>query len=150
MTRDVEPRQVLIVVGVDGSETSVHAGAYAAGMARRMRARLIVVYVHVVGPYGAAAAAAPGALPLLRQAQAGVVADLRRQIEQDGALTDLDFELVERHGNPFRELVAVAVATERRADAVVVGASMQAGHRLVGSLAVHLVREAQWPVTVVP
>ena len=148
MIRDAEPRQVVIVVGVDGSETSVHAGAYAAGMARRMRAMLIVVYVHVVGPYGAAAAAAPGALPLLREAQANVVTELRRQINESGALAGLDFELVERRGNPFRELVAVA--DERRADAVVVGASMQAGHRLVGSLAVHLVREARWPVTVVP
>ncbi len=148
MIRDIEPRQVVIVVGVDGSQTSVHAGAYAAGIARRMQAMLIVVYVHVVGPYGAAAAAAPGALPLLREAQAGVVADLRRQIQESGALADLDFELVERRGNPFRELVCVA--DERRADAVFVGASMQAGHRLVGSLAMHLVREARWPVTVVP
>jgi nucleotide-binding universal stress UspA family protein len=35
-------------------------------------------------------------------------------------------------------------------DAVVVGASTHAGHRLVGSLALHLVRVARWPVTVVP
>jgi nucleotide-binding universal stress UspA family protein len=36
------------------------------------------------------------------------------------------------------------------ADAVVVGASAHAGHRLVGSLAVRLVKAARWPVTVVP
>jgi nucleotide-binding universal stress UspA family protein len=32
----------------------------------------------------------------------------------------------------------------------VVGASTHAGHRLVGSLAVRLVKAARWPVTVVP
>ena len=31
-----------------------------------------------------------------------------------------------------------------------VGASAQAGHRLVGSLAVRLVKAGRWPVTVVP
>ena len=36
------------------------------------------------------------------------------------------------------------------ADAVIVGASTKAGHRFVGSLAVHLVRANRWPVTVVP
>jgi nucleotide-binding universal stress UspA family protein len=42
------------------------------------------------------------------------------------------------------------VADEVRADAVVVGASTKAGHRLVGSLAVRLVKAGRWPVTVVP
>jgi len=37
-----------------------------------------------------------------------------------------------------------------RADAIVVGASLKAGHRLLGSLAVRLVRAGKWPVTVVP
>jgi nucleotide-binding universal stress UspA family protein len=31
-----------------------------------------------------------------------------------------------------------------------VGASEQAGHRLVGSIATRLVRLGEWPVTVVP
>jgi nucleotide-binding universal stress UspA family protein len=42
------------------------------------------------------------------------------------------------------------VAQETRADAIVVGASLKAGHRLLGSLAVRLVRAGKWPVTVVP
>ena len=135
----------MIVVGVDGSDSSIHAGAYAVGMARRMDASLVAVYVHTLGVY---AVAAPAAIPLLRATQADVVADMRRQVAESGIVDDLDFEMIERHGNPYKEIVAVA--TERRADAVVVGASSQAGHRLVGSLAVHLVRDAKWPVTVVP
>jgi nucleotide-binding universal stress UspA family protein len=42
------------------------------------------------------------------------------------------------------------VADEVHADAVIVGASTKAGHRLVGSLAVRLVKAGRWPVTVVP
>ncbi|MDT4905845.1 MAG: hypothetical protein QOH52_3861, partial [Pseudonocardiales bacterium] len=34
-----------ILVGVDGTETSMRAGAYAAGLARRQGARLIALYV---------------------------------------------------------------------------------------------------------
>jgi nucleotide-binding universal stress UspA family protein len=51
-------------------------------------------------------------------------------------------------GDPFTELRRAA--DEIRADAVVVGASAHAGHRLAGSLAVRLVKAARWPVTVVP
>jgi nucleotide-binding universal stress UspA family protein len=57
-------------------------------------------------------------------------------------------ELLVRSGDPAAEIERVA--DELRADAVVVGASMKAGHKLVGSVAVRLVRSAKWPVTVVP
>ena len=141
----------VIVVGVDGSETSLHAGAYAAGVARRLRGLLVSVYVHSLG---GVSAAAPSVIPAMQEAQRDVVAELKQIIADAQAADDrlgvepLEIEFLERNGNPFKEIVKVA--TERRADAVVVGASMQAGHRLVGSLAVHLVRAAQWPVTVVP
>lgn len=51
-------------------------------------------------------------------------------------------------GDPFRELSPLA--EELQADAVVAGASTHTGHRLVGSLAVRLVRAGRRPVTVVP
>jgi nucleotide-binding universal stress UspA family protein len=57
-------------------------------------------------------------------------------------------ELILREGDPAREIESVA--DEVRADVVVVGASMKAGHRLVGSVAVRLVRAGKWPVMVVP
>jgi nucleotide-binding universal stress UspA family protein len=57
-------------------------------------------------------------------------------------------ELVVRTGDPYQ--VLSAVAHEVRADSVVVGSSTSIGHRIAGSLAVRLVRNARWPVTVVP
>jgi nucleotide-binding universal stress UspA family protein len=59
---------------------------------------------------------------------------------------DLEFRSVV--GDPWTELIRAAAET--RADAVVVGASEHAGHRIVGSLATRLVRAGKWPVTVVP
>ena len=35
----------VVMVGVDGSETSLRAGAFAAGLARREGSRLVCVYV---------------------------------------------------------------------------------------------------------
>jgi nucleotide-binding universal stress UspA family protein len=77
-----------------------------------------------------------------------VAADLRRNFEAQSPRLGIDAEFVVREGNPYAEILRLA--DEVRADAVIVGASMKAGHRFVGSLAVHLVRAARWPVTVVP
>jgi len=60
----------------------------------------------------------------------------------------LPVTFVVARGDPYTELKRVA--DEMRADAVVVGASAQAGHRWIGSLAVRLVKAGRWPVTVVP
>jgi nucleotide-binding universal stress UspA family protein len=68
---------------------------------------------------------------------------------RDGAAEiGFDFEFRAVMGDPWTELTRAA--KERRADAVIVGASEHAGHRIVGSLATRLVRAGKWPVTVVP
>ena len=43
-----------------------------------------------------------------------------------------------------------ALASRLKADAVVIGASQKAGHRILGSVAIRLVKAGRWPVTVVP
>lgn len=136
-----------ILIGVDGSTTSVRAAWYAAGLARRQGARVVAVYV---SPLASAALAAGGAALAAAQAEAfdQTTADMRRRADEVARELGIDVTFVATRGDPFSELLRVA--DEMRADAVVVGASAKAGHRLVGSLAVRLVRAGKWPVTVVP
>ena len=134
-----------IIVGVDGSETSLRAAAYAAGLARRQGSKLIVLFVKT-SP--ATPIQAPETAHAVSQNQEEMVADIRAQIAANAPRLGLEVELVVREGNPYTELLRLA--EDRRADGIVIGASMQAGHKLVGSLASKLVRKAAWPVTVVP
>ena len=140
---------MVILVGVDGSPTSLRAGAYAAGLARRQRARLVVVFVR---PVASLATAMPGAGAAVAASQGEAFDetsdDLRRQVEVQARERGIAVTFVARRGDPFSELRRAA--DEVRAEAVVVGASAKAGHRLVGSVAVRLVRAGKWPVTVVP
>ena len=139
----------VILVGVDDSVTSLRAGAYAAGLARRQGARLVVVFVAQPSAlYGAAASAGASAIAEQERAFTETAADLRRRVEEAGAERGVPVTFVTAAGDPYHELRRVA--DEVRADAVVVGASTKAGHRLVGSLAVRLVKAGRWPVTVVP
>jgi nucleotide-binding universal stress UspA family protein len=135
----------VIVVGMDGSETSMRAGAYAAGLARRQGSRVIVVYVMNNAPM-----LDPSGMTVqpVRSAQEEIGDELRKEFQESVARLNIRGEFVTVAGNPYVELTRIA--KERRADAIVVGASAKAGHRFVGSLAVHLVRDAKWPVTVVP
>jgi nucleotide-binding universal stress UspA family protein len=134
----------VIMVGIDGSDTSLRAGAFAAGLARRERSRLVCVFVR---PTAANVAAAGAGLSLVIPDD-DVTDDLRRLITEGAVYHGVPAELLVIQGDPFTEITRVA--KELRADLVVVGASTHAGHRLVGSLAVRLVRAGRWPVTVVP
>jgi nucleotide-binding universal stress UspA family protein len=138
-----------ILVGVDGSPTSLRAASYAAGLARRQHTRLVVVY----------ASAPPGGLlsnldfsgtgtRLMRELQKDVEAQLTAAVANWEHARAVDVRVVVRRGSPLR--VLLEVADELRADAVVVGASAGLCHRMFGSLAVRLLRARRWPVTVVP
>ncbi|HEY2673842.1 MAG TPA: universal stress protein [Rugosimonospora sp.] len=135
----------VIMVGVDGSVTSLRAGAYAVGMARRQHSKLVVVHVSVPARF---ANMAPQSMALARQAAAEISEDLRRQVADQAAARGVFATFIAVSGDPFTELVRVA--DQVRADGIVVGASTQLGHRFVGSMAVRLVRAGRWPVTVVP
>ena len=137
--------RIVIVVGFDGSPTSVHAGAYAAGMARRLNARLVVVHVQATPTW--AMLAAGSAWPL-QETLTALADELHRQVEAGSAYAGVDVEFVATRGDPYTQLCRTATAVH--ADAVVVGASTHTGHRLLGSIAVRLVRAGRWPVTVVP
>jgi len=139
----------VILVGVDDSVTSLRAGAYAAGLARRQGARLVCVYVEQRPTmYSTTGAAGAGAVAAQDQAIRETGEDLRRRAEEEAERLGLPLTFIIAHGDPYHELRRVA--DQVRAEAVVVGASAKAGHRWIGSLAVRLVKAGRWPVTVVP
>ena len=141
------PGPAAIVVGVDESRSSLRAAAYAAGLARRQHARLVVVYARG-GPGGLLATVDLGGVGAVAtlDAQDRVEQDLRAAIGEAGP--DLEVSLVVRAGDPYA--VLAEVAHEVRAGAVVVGRPESLAHRLTGSVARRLVRCGRWPVTIVP
>ncbi|CCK25784.1 hypothetical protein BN159_1405 [Streptomyces davaonensis JCM 4913] len=136
----------VIVVGVDGSDSSLRAAAYAGGLARRQHALLAVVYVQPVMAAGAAMGAPVG--EVTDEIAEDLVAQIREATERTKGIFDVRWEFHTFRGDPYSGLVKAA--DDLKADAVVVGASEQAGHRIVGSVAIRLVKAGRWPVTVVP
>jgi len=137
-----------ILVGVDDSTTSLRAASYAAGLARRQGASVTAVFV---APVASMTAATPGGADLAavrHEAFSQIASDMRRRAEEASRDLGIPITFIAAEGDPFIEIRRIA--DEIRADAVVVGASAHAGHRLIGSLAVRLVRAGRWPVTVVP
>ncbi|HLL35386.1 MAG TPA: universal stress protein [Streptomyces sp.] len=136
----------VILVGVDGSDSSLRAAAYAGGLARRQHALLAVVYVQPV--LGAGAVLGAPVAGTTEEIAEDLVAQIRDAAERVRGIFDVRWEFHTFRGDPYSGLVKAA--DELKADAVVVGASEQAGHRIVGSVAIRLVKAGRWPVTVVP
>jgi nucleotide-binding universal stress UspA family protein len=137
---------LVILAGIDGSESSMRAAAYAAGLARRQGAKLVLAYFRPVG------AGTPQAGAALAQFGLENAADLERQIREGAERVPpsqrVRWEFHTAEGDPYHGLVELA--DRIRAEALVIGASEQAGHRFLGSVAVRLVKAGRWPVTVVP
>ncbi|GAA1856318.1 universal stress protein [Pseudonocardia ailaonensis] len=137
-----------VVVGIDGSETGWRALHYAIGQSRRQGGRVVAVYADrlpaaafaTAVPLAAAAVADPGVDTLIEE--------LRAEVAEMGPQYGVDVTFETVAGDPVAAMVAVA--ERERADAVVVGASVQAGHKLFGSVATRVVKAGRWPVTVVP
>jgi nucleotide-binding universal stress UspA family protein len=137
-----------ILVGVDDSVTALRAAAYTAGLARRQGARVVVVYVAPVMGMALASPAGPSVLMAESEAHDEIAKELADRTDRMGSELGISVTFIMAHGDPYHEITRIA--KETRADAIVVGASLKAGHRLMGSLAVRLVRAGKWPVTVVP
>lgn len=132
-----------IVVGVDGSNTSWRALHYAVGQARRQGGRVVAVFADNIAATTFAAGAALGAV-----VPVDVFAELRTGVEELGPRYGVPVTFEVLNGDPVTALSRVA--DRERADVIVVGASVQAGHRLFGSVATRMVRCGRHPVTVVP
>jgi nucleotide-binding universal stress UspA family protein len=137
-----------ILVGVDDSVTGLRAAAYAAGLARRQGARVVVVYVAPLAGMALASSTGPAVLAAENEAHDAIAKEIADRAELMSRELGVSATFVMAHGDPYHEITRIA--KETRADALVVGASLKAGHRLMGSLAVRLVRAGKWPVTVVP
>ena len=138
----------MILVGVDDTTTSLRAGWYAAGLARRQGAKVTIVFVAPVASLGAATPGGAELAAAQRESVRQTADGLRRRVEEASADLGIPTAFILAEGDAYTEIRRIA--DEIRADAVVVGASAKAGHRLIGSLAVRLVRAGRWPVTVVP
>ena len=90
----------------------------------------------------------PSAGPVLNEAEHQIADELRAQIGEAARRAGLRARFIETSGDPYSEIKRVCEKV--LADAVVVGASTSAGHRILGSVGVRLVRAGKWPVTVVP
>ncbi len=138
-----------IVVGIDGSTSSLRAAAYALGMARRQHSRLVAVYVRSSPPSLLPLAdTGGGAIATVIDSQESVEQELRAALAERLPELTVDARLIVRSGEPYAELVGVA--REVQADAVIVGRSTKTLHRIAGSLGAKLARSGHWPVTVVP
>jgi nucleotide-binding universal stress UspA family protein len=134
-----------VVAGYDGSPSSRHALAYAAGMSRRLGRPLLIVFVTTPGLY---------CEPLTGQV-IGAVRDrseterwLLSELDEVCDHCDIEARVVTRRGTPARELAAVA--DESGADALVIGAPGHRWHHVAGSVPGWLARHAHCPVIVVP
>ena len=134
-----------ILVAIDNSDTSLRAGAYAAGLARRQGSHIICLFVGEINPLVASMPVAAGAAVQMNHA---IAEQIRAEIKAQAPRLGLEITFLERSGDPFTEIVRIA--DELRVDAVIVGASTSGGHRWMGSIASRLVKIARWPVTVVP
>jgi nucleotide-binding universal stress UspA family protein len=135
----------LILVGVDGSPSSIPARAYAAGLARRQRGRLIAVHVR---PLSGVFDLIPEAAEAWQRSRDDLINQLRSDVAETARHYRQPIEFQVRVGDPLKQLLTVA--KELRADVVVVGGSKQAAHRLAGSFPIRLVPAGRMPVTVVP
>lgn len=137
-----------VVVGVDGSETAYRALHYAIGQARRQGGRVYAVYADQLPSLAFSTAVPLAASAVVDDSTDTLVTELRAGV--DGLAREHGvrgvFEVVA--GDPVNALVHVA--ERERADAILVGASVQAGHKLFGSVAMRVVKTGRWPVTVVP
>lgn len=136
----------VIVVGIDGSDSSMRAAAYACGLARRQQSQLVVAYAVPMPTWawmagGSAAGAIQSTIDELTMS-------LRAEVQQLAEDAQVPVTFVNRPGDAY--ICLRSVADELKADTVVVGAPEQRRHRIAGSIGARLMRLNRWPITIVP
>jgi nucleotide-binding universal stress UspA family protein len=138
-----------ILVAIDFSEGSRAALDYAAGLSRRLGARLTAL--HVTSPYVTydPLPAFPPPAPLDPERQRSTQEDLRRFVTPSGSQHPLA-EVFVREGDPADEILAHAAGSE--VDLIVVGTHGRRGFErwLLGSVTERVARKADRSVLAVP
>ncbi|HEX4432418.1 MAG TPA: universal stress protein [Frankiaceae bacterium] len=137
-----------IVVGVDGSECSLRAVSYAAGLARRQGAVLVAVFVRKSPSGFAYLANTPGALAAVVEAESATESRIRDEVAEECAAAGVEGSLVVRTGSCLRAVVGIA--DQRQAHAVIVGSRPGLIGRFLPSGMRRLVGRAGRPVVLVP
>jgi nucleotide-binding universal stress UspA family protein len=134
-----------VVAGYDGSPSSRHALAYAAGLSRRLERPLLVVHVSAPSIYCEPLTGQVIGTPRDRmETERWLLAELDEVCDRAG----IEVQVATRRGSPARELAAAA--DEYSADALVIGAPGHRWHHVAGSVPGWLARHAHCPVIVVP
>ncbi|MGW3692095.1 universal stress protein [Streptomyces sp. NPDC005125] len=130
-----------VLVGYTGSASSRRALSYAAGVARRSGAALLIVYVTTQNSLAS----------LLGYDAIRANGDdhaLLRQLASEDHLSGLPWMLIHRRGAVADELESVG--RRYRANAIIVGRTRKAGTGFLRSISGRLTRDARRPVIVVP
>jgi len=140
-----------VIVGIDGSEPSKRAVAFAISLAEEQGVRLVVAHVIPWSPYSFNT---PSENEQRAEAKSEEIAAATTQIIEPAtaaaSAAGHDVTQVVRHGDPVDTLVELA--GEHGASAIVVGRTgdSRVKRALFGSIPGHLVHESPIPVTVVP
>ncbi|MFI6324630.1 universal stress protein [Nonomuraea sp. NPDC050556] len=131
----------LLVVGFDGTGPSRNALAYAAGLARRENATLLIAFVESLS--GAALWFFAGS-PIMPD----LVPDFRDELHDELGPLGVPWRFVSVRGDTARALESLAA--EAQADAIIVGRSRSSWRFLTGNVPHSLVKSARRTVLVVP
>ena len=140
----------VVVVGIDGSDTSWDALCWACGETSRLGGRTVAVFV---GPTSAATTAAASfggaavAYGAIQQTMIDQAEGLANQIRRYALDHGVELTFVHTHGDAATELLRIA--SSDHADLIVVGRSTKARHHLAGSLGRRLVGRRNAPIVVV-
>jgi nucleotide-binding universal stress UspA family protein len=146
------PVNPLVVVGIDGSDTSWDALCWACGETRRLGGRTVAVFVGRTA--GAASATASASFSgtvvpygTLQQTTTDQAEELSEQVRAYGHDHGVDVAFVHTQGDTAKELLRIV--NDDHADLLVVGRSTKARHRIAGSLGRRLVGRTGAPIVVV-
>jgi nucleotide-binding universal stress UspA family protein len=143
-----------VVVGVDGSDTSMDALCWACGEARRINGRAIAVLVTPIPGSGVLASASPFAamasseyLETEVRLESELAEKLASELRAMGESEHVAVTFLHVHGDVMAELLRVAEL--HHAQLIAVGRSTKPRHRIAGSLGHRLLRRHGTPIIVV-